>query len=47
MNYDRAVKRLYVFGARIHHGAFGLALSVIGVALVIHDRADWPFRIRD
>jgi hypothetical protein len=47
MTYDRALKRLYVFGARIHHGAVGLALSAIGVALVIHDRADWPFRFRD
>ena len=47
MTYDRALKRLYVFGARIHHGAVGLVLSVIGVALVIHDRADWPFRLRD
>jgi hypothetical protein len=47
MTYDRALKRLYVFGARIHHGAVGLALSAIGLALVIHDRADWPFRLRD
>jgi hypothetical protein len=47
MTYDRALKRLYVFGVRIHHGAVGLALSAIGVALVIHDRADWPFRFRD
>jgi hypothetical protein len=47
MTYDRALKRVYVFGARIHHGAVGLALSVIGLALVIHDRADWPFRFRD
>jgi hypothetical protein len=47
MTYDRALRRLYVFGARIHHGAIGLVLSVIGLALVIHDRADWPFRLRD
>jgi hypothetical protein len=47
MTYDRALRRLYVFGARIHHGAVGLVLSAIGVALVIHDRADWPFRLRD
>lgn len=54
MTYDRALRRLYVLGARIHHGAvglalsaIGLALSAIGLALVIHDRADWPFRLRD
>ena len=47
MTYDRALKRLYVFGARIHHGAVGIALSAIGLALVIHDRADWPFPLRD
>jgi hypothetical protein len=47
MTYDRALKRLYVFGARVHHGAVGVALSVIGLALVIHDRADFPFPLRD
>jgi hypothetical protein len=47
MTYDRALKRLYVFGARIHHGAVGLLLSAIGLALVVHDRADWPFPLRD
>jgi hypothetical protein len=47
VTYDRALKRLYVFGARVHHGAVGLALSAIGLALVIHDRADWPFPLRD
>ena len=47
MNYDRTLKRLYLFGARIHHGGVGLVLSAIGLALVIHDRADWPFRLRD
>ena len=47
MTYDRALRRLYVFGARIHHGGVGLVLSVIGLALVFHDRADWPFSLRD
>lgn len=47
MTYDRGLRRLYVFGARIHHGGVGLVLSAIGLALVFHDRADWPFRLRD
>jgi hypothetical protein len=47
MTYDRSLKRVYVFGARIHHGAVGILLTAIGCALVFHDRADWPFRLRD
>ncbi len=32
--------RCYVAGRRLHHGVTGIALAVIGVALVVHDRKD-------
>jgi hypothetical protein len=35
--------RVFVFGRRSHHGLAGVALLVIGVALIIHDRHDWPW----
>jgi hypothetical protein len=35
--------RVYVFGRRLHHGLFGIALSIVGLALAVHDRRDWPF----
>lgn len=48
--------RVYVGGLRVHHGSAGLALAflavlakrpglaAIGVAGVVHDRADFPWR---
>jgi hypothetical protein len=39
--------RLHVCGLRIHHGSFGVALSLLGLALVWHDLHDWPWPIHD
>lgn len=40
-------RRVYVGRRRIHHGAFGVALTLIGVLLAWHDRRDWPFPFID
>lgn len=32
--------RLYVLGRRTHHGAIGLVLALVGIALCWHDRVD-------
>lgn len=52
-------RKLYVAGIRIHHGLFGEVLTVAGVvlqrpvvalaglALITHDRHDFPFPLRD
>lgn len=37
--------RCWIMGRRLHHGAFGLALVAVGLALVWHDRADYPWRM--
>jgi hypothetical protein len=48
--------RVYVAGRRLHHGSVGLALAIvaaaahrprlaaIGLVLLAHDAADFPFR---
>lgn len=38
---DREHNRLWIMGTRIHHGAVGLALTAIGLALALHDRRDF------
>lgn len=35
--------RCYALGARIHHGMVGVALALAGLALIAHDRRDFPF----
>jgi hypothetical protein len=39
--YDRAMRRLWLFKRRCHHGMVGCFVLVIGMGLVWHDRADW------
>lgn len=39
--------RLYVLGARLHHGLTGAALCALGAVLMVHDRRDWPWPVRD
>lgn len=43
--YDRQKRRVWVLGLRIHHGAFGFLLLVIGTLLVWHDRRDFPWSV--
>lgn len=38
--YDRALRRLWVFKRRCHHGMVGCVAVVVGMALVWHDRDD-------
>lgn len=40
-------RRVYVFGRRVHHGLTGLALVAVGIALMLDDAHDWPWRLRD
>lgn len=44
---DWTVKRCWVAGKRLHHGLAGAALAALGVALMLHDRKDWPWSIND
>lgn len=39
--------RLHIHGHRIHHGLTGLILIIIGVGLMLHDRRDFPWPLRD
>lgn len=39
--------RVYIFGARIHHGALGCLLIAAGALLCAHDWKDRPWPIRD
>jgi hypothetical protein len=35
--------RVYVFGRRVHHGRTGICLTLVGLAMVAHDRKDFPW----
>lgn len=39
--------RVYVAGYRLHHGAVGFALALLGVGLMLHDWKDRPWPLRD
>lgn len=41
--YDRERRRVWVLGARIHHGALGVALLAAGAWLMWDDRKDVPW----
>lgn len=38
-------RKVYVGRHRVHHGAFGVLLTLVGVLMAWHDRKDapWPF----
>lgn len=40
-------RRLYVRRRRIHHGLAGAVLAACGLALMLHDRRDFPWPTRD
>lgn len=35
--------RLYVCGRHLHHGLTGVLMTVVGIALAIHDARDFPW----
>lgn len=37
---DRKLRRTWVLGRRVHHGALGLGMAVLGLGLMAHDRRD-------
>ena len=39
--------RVYIRGRRIHHGLTGAVLATLGLALMLHDRHDWPWPLAD
>lgn len=39
--------RVYVRGRRLHHGRTGSALAILGAALMLHDRRDFPWSFFD
>ena len=42
LGYDPIRRRVWVCGQRVHHGATGILLAVLGAALVAHDWKDRP-----
>lgn len=40
-------RRVYLGPLRIHHGAFGTAMFLLGALLVWHDRRDFPWWLID
>ena len=40
-------RKLYVGGRRIHHGRVGKWLLFVGVALMVDDLLDYPWRFDD
>lgn len=43
IRYDSYRRRLWLLGARIHHGMVGVALILIAVYLILDDRHDFPW----
>ena len=40
VDYDPALRRVWIGGQRMHHGATGIALGLAGILLVAHDWKD-------
>lgn len=38
-------RRVYICGRRLHHGRVGLLLAAAGVALMLDDFPDFPWRM--
>jgi hypothetical protein len=43
---DLPRRRVWIAGQRVHHGATGALLALLGTALMAHDRKDLPFWFR-
>jgi hypothetical protein len=35
-------RRVWIAGQRVHHGATGVILALLGTVLMAHDRKDYP-----
>lgn len=46
VDIDAERRRVHVLGFRLHHGLVGALAVVVGAALVVHDRADFPWRLK-
>lgn len=40
-------RRLYIGRRRIHHGRVGVVLAIAGIACMLDDILDWPWRCDD
>lgn len=38
--WDREQQRVWLAGIRVHHGAVGVILGIVGLLLALHDRGD-------
>ena len=49
VRYDSKQRRVWVGSQRLHHGSIGVVLTLVGLALVVHDRHDarWWFAFGD
>lgn len=45
LHIDTDKRRVWVCGLRVHHGLVGLGAAIVGAALMIHDRKDWPWHV--
>lgn len=46
VHIDAEKRRVHVLGYRLHHGLVGALAVAVGAVLVVHDRADFPWRLR-
>lgn len=44
LKIDRINWQVYLCRYRVHHGGAGLILTIVGLALMYHDRSDYPWR---
>jgi len=45
LHIDHQQRRVWVCGLRVHHGLVGVGAVIVGAALMLHDRKDWPWRV--
>lgn len=45
LRIDREQRRVWVCGLRLHHGLVGAGAFLVGAALMLHDRKDFPWNV--